>query len=597
MQTCAICYEDIKINKRTKLFVCKKCTTSICKECFKQILDSGSYVPTCPTCRRTLNYNDIIEVTSKTYFKVSFIDHLTDISFKIWTEQLIQNIYPLIYKIDENINAGYGIIDKIASTYYEKALRRLDKASTNKFEFDKIFVNLTNDALSYISANPNIDEYEINKIFDVLDTLCRNEALIEFYTNNFNLSGSLFDVKNELDKLNKSKDKSITYLFKCEKCKFGRITDKYVCDICKCKFCDKCLKDLNSNSEHVCKDEDILSFNEIVENTKPCPKCSTRIFKISGCSQMFCTNCHVGFDWNTGKIINGQFHNPHRNEWLKNKTHFAGFNAECVTDIANIELTKETKYQNLLSYHNEIMEYIIDLERDLCKANEVDYYSILRNYYSNSNLFVEGLSNASLKAIIKQKEISKFKISTLLTTLTPIADLIHDGLAAILEVRLSKVNDEYDGKLSYLNSELYGNPTDLENEIYNNLIDRLIDFDDELYMIEPIIEQNINHYIIEEIPFNDKIYSFNPKSHGFKTIYNLIDIINSLTVKAENINPEFSKINKNSISTAERYIRSSSNEAKQVAYLRDYIRKFNENAIKSSIYLSVTQKKNLLTFM
>jgi putative FmdB family regulatory protein len=50
--------------------------------------------------------------------------------------------------------------------------------------------------------------------------------------------------------------------------------------------------------------------------TKPCPECGTMIFRISGCPQMFCVECHCPWNWNTGLVEKGTIHNPHYYEFL-----------------------------------------------------------------------------------------------------------------------------------------------------------------------------------------------------------------------------------------------------------------------------------------
>lgn len=52
---------------------------------------------------------------------------------------------------------------------------------------------------------------------------------------------------------------------------------------------------------HVCKKEDIETAKLLKENTKPCPSCNMGVYKIEGCSQMFCTSCKTAFGWTTGR--------------------------------------------------------------------------------------------------------------------------------------------------------------------------------------------------------------------------------------------------------------------------------------------------------
>jgi hypothetical protein len=69
--------------------------------------------------------------------------------------------------------------------------------------------------------------------------------------------------------------------------------------------------------EHTCDENAKATVSMLAKDTKPCPTCGTMIFKISGCSQMWCPDCHSTFDWNSGRIESGIVHNPHYYEWLR----------------------------------------------------------------------------------------------------------------------------------------------------------------------------------------------------------------------------------------------------------------------------------------
>ena len=62
---------------------------------------------------------------------------------------------------------------------------------------------------------------------------------------------------------------------------------------------------------HVCSENDKASMDAIKKDSRRCIGCGVYVFKISGCSQMFCTVCHTAWDWRTGRKVNGTIHNPH----------------------------------------------------------------------------------------------------------------------------------------------------------------------------------------------------------------------------------------------------------------------------------------------
>ena len=93
----------------------------------------------------------------------------------------------------------------------------------------------------------------------------------------------------------------------------GYLSTAYKCEICELHTCSKCL-DLIGHSkhdEHECNPDSVKSADLIRKDTKPCPTCGERIFKISGCDQMWCPPCGTAFSWRTGAIDSGHVHNPH----------------------------------------------------------------------------------------------------------------------------------------------------------------------------------------------------------------------------------------------------------------------------------------------
>jgi hypothetical protein len=116
------------------------------------------------------------------------------------------------------------------------------------------------------------------------------------------------------------KKERAVFIMKCpdETCR-GFLSSAYKCGTCQRYACKDCLDILGTERDvpHTCDEEKKASVSLIIKESKPCPKCGTRISKVDGCDQMFCTECHTAFSWNSGQQVNGVIHNPHYYEWLR----------------------------------------------------------------------------------------------------------------------------------------------------------------------------------------------------------------------------------------------------------------------------------------
>lgn len=131
---------------------------------------------------------------------------------------------------------------------------------------------------------------------------------------------------NKNIKRQKDEPKKVQYMMKCTSgdCRGMIEANSWKCGLCNIPVCKKChvvlpiITEQTQENKHECKKEDLDTAKMIMKETKACPKCSVRIFKIDGCDQMYCTSCYTPFSWKTGEIVTGTIHNPHYYE-LKRK--------------------------------------------------------------------------------------------------------------------------------------------------------------------------------------------------------------------------------------------------------------------------------------
>jgi len=115
---------------------------------------------------------------------------------------------------------------------------------------------------------------------------------------------------------NRHEEQKTNVVMKCiqSECR-GFLNTNYKCELCSTTACKHC--HVVKDDGHECKPNDVATVQELERTTKPCPKCHIRIYKIDGCDQMFCIQCHTAFSWRTGQVESGVIHNPHYFEALR----------------------------------------------------------------------------------------------------------------------------------------------------------------------------------------------------------------------------------------------------------------------------------------
>jgi len=181
----------------------------------------------------------------------------------------------------------------------------------------------------------------------------------------------------------------------------GFLSTAYKCGVCEKKTCSECMEVLGEE-EHACKPDAVETAKAIKKETRPCPKCGVRIFKISGCDQMWCTvdGCGTAFSWESGQVVTGRVHNPHYYEWMR-RNGAGGVAPREPGDIpcggipAGHDIQTALHHDHHVTlYNNKQGKYIYDVHRNITEFEERlrDYPVVLPAMY-NKEMNVEYLMN------------------------------------------------------------------------------------------------------------------------------------------------------------------------------------------------------------
>jgi hypothetical protein len=287
---CQVCCDTLN-KSSNKPVVCpySDCKYSACVSCVRTyLLENPQSSPHCMSCKKPLNNLFLVQCLGSSWTNKTYLPHIS----LILTEMEIARLSESMEEAEK--------IKKINEITLQ--LNNLYRDRTNLLiHINKLKIELDN------STNSNDIRVDIIKKI-------RHEK------------GELKDIRLEITNrrsqiriLNKEEEKEkkvFTMPCSYNECK-GMLSTQYKCGLCDKYTCKDCGEPLQE--EHKCNPDNVATKKVIIKDTRPCPKCNTRIFKIEGCDQMWCTSCKTPFSWSTGKIVpNGQrLHNPHAIEYLR----------------------------------------------------------------------------------------------------------------------------------------------------------------------------------------------------------------------------------------------------------------------------------------
>lgn len=306
---CTVCLEPYN-NKQRRMTECPSCQYKACASCMVTYFTTSKASPQCMDCHRP------------------------------WTHQYMR----------ESIGGS--------------CLKRIQEAQKNKlFMEQKLLIPYTQEFVQLDNESKKLDA-EINRRSEEIKRLKKEIAQIEhnrytIYRNRryiaHNFNDYMVNGMNNNSGSSTNKQPRFTepkYIQACSQpdCK-GFVKINGVCGLCETTYCKECMN-VKTDDTHECNENDVLTVQMLRKDTKPCPKCSNPIHRISGCPDMFCVSCCTAFNWNTLKIDERGNSNPHYYAWLRNGS---GIPVRNINGCQDVHLSSALTCENFSSLGNKVI--------------------------------------------------------------------------------------------------------------------------------------------------------------------------------------------------------------------------------------------------
>lgn len=297
---CSICCEEYNKGNRKKT-TCPFCTFDCCVACQKRFLIDLPNDPHCMSCKRGYLRGHLKSLVSKTFIDKDYKCHRENILYEREKCMLpgTQEALEIDAQREEITKALKDVMEQ-----KNKIHAKIFKLSFTSSVSDTGYLRQVRTVMTPEQSN------EVRKLYEKLPNI--SVTIRNLKEQRVNLAFA------HLGREQIGEQERRQFVKKCpgDDCN-GFLSNHWKCSLCGIKVCHKCHEIKTEAEEHECNPENVQTAELIAKETKPCPSCGTRIFKISGCRQMWCVHCHVAFDWNTLKIATGLIHNPHYYEYQR----------------------------------------------------------------------------------------------------------------------------------------------------------------------------------------------------------------------------------------------------------------------------------------
>lgn len=285
-----------------------------------------------------------------------------------------------------------------------------------RYDMENKWSNRCNNILTELSENiPTRLSQMVRKNVD---------ELLSQHTEYIANSNRLAELRTELNGVSSHKKERVQFIRKCgdAECR-GFLSSRWKCGLCEKSTCSDCHEFL-LDKEHVCNPDNIATAQLLAADTKACPKCQTNIYKIDGCDQMWCTQCHTGFSWKTGKI-ELKMHNPHYYEWQRQNGGLAraAGDVQCgrvmdhflAGDIRRAIRDRITELDNEIEDEDELSEITTNLEDGFLTAERIIRNCVQLIAYERNELDIPGQNlQLRIRYLLHNMDEKEFKKNLLM---------------------------------------------------------------------------------------------------------------------------------------------------------------------------------------